>query len=305
VTNVSYAFRVGPAGTEKEEQDMISISDEDPTSGGNERRANANRKNAQKSTGPRTTEGKARSSRNATKYGVWARLPIAIARGNFIESEEVVEKIINGIVESLAPLDLVQAAQAHEIATLYLRIGRVATMESEALCGRGTCSEYPSVQAAVGWARLVDAESVFEWVLGVEGAELDFRKIYFTLMREFNPAPEVVGECMSSQFDFESEQFDAEVYADVDRWPAEVYEGLAKHLLHATHPDPADALSWAVKFAARAETQLENAAAHRAHQAQLALREDLNTSSQISDRLHRQLERALTTYRKMRGEEGP
>src|SRR5271166_6511335 len=39
-------------------------------------RTEANRRNSQKSTGPRTTEGKERSRLNALKHGCRARLPI-------------------------------------------------------------------------------------------------------------------------------------------------------------------------------------------------------------------------------------
>ena len=37
------------------------------------RKLRANRRNAEKSTGPRTPEGKARASRNATTHGVFCR----------------------------------------------------------------------------------------------------------------------------------------------------------------------------------------------------------------------------------------
>ena len=37
------------------------------------RRIKANRRNAKKSTGPRTTEGKARSSRNAVTHGIFCQ----------------------------------------------------------------------------------------------------------------------------------------------------------------------------------------------------------------------------------------
>jgi hypothetical protein len=42
----------------------------------NESQTNANRNNAQKSTGPRTAEGKARSSRNSTVHGLTGKSPI-------------------------------------------------------------------------------------------------------------------------------------------------------------------------------------------------------------------------------------
>ena len=44
------------------------------------RRAEANRRNAQKSTGPRTAEGKARSRFNAVKHGMSAATPSSPAR---------------------------------------------------------------------------------------------------------------------------------------------------------------------------------------------------------------------------------
>ena len=40
------------------------------------RRAEANRQNAQKSTGPKTAEGKARSRFNAVKHGMRAATPV-------------------------------------------------------------------------------------------------------------------------------------------------------------------------------------------------------------------------------------
>src|SRR3712207_2409205 len=42
---------------------------------GLDKRTLANRANARKSTGPRTTEGKSRSSRNATKHGLCSLVP--------------------------------------------------------------------------------------------------------------------------------------------------------------------------------------------------------------------------------------
>ena len=39
-------------------------------------KVSANRRNAEKSTGPRTAEGKAAAAQNAVKHGLWARAPV-------------------------------------------------------------------------------------------------------------------------------------------------------------------------------------------------------------------------------------
>src|ERR1022692_4736418 len=58
-------FRVRPPRTGESEDDMST-----------EPKTNANRDNSKKSSGPRTAEGKARSSRNSTVHGLTGKSPI-------------------------------------------------------------------------------------------------------------------------------------------------------------------------------------------------------------------------------------
>jgi len=64
-----------------------------------ERKLAANRANAQLSTGPRTPEGKARSSRNALKHGLLSS-QILLEH----ESAEELEALREGLYEELQPI---------------------------------------------------------------------------------------------------------------------------------------------------------------------------------------------------------
>ena len=93
----------------------------------------ANRENAALSTGPRTTAGKAASARNAFKHGAYGSKGVAIPRGLFVEDDTEVAQYLEGIVESLAPRDALEAEQAQRIAVGYLRLRRVSRFEAESL----------------------------------------------------------------------------------------------------------------------------------------------------------------------------
>ena len=66
------------------------------------RMAEANRKNAQKSTGPRTPEGKQRVAYNALQHGFYAKpsLRFMLATG---EDPKELQQILTGLVESFHP----------------------------------------------------------------------------------------------------------------------------------------------------------------------------------------------------------
>ena len=85
----------------------------------------ANRRNGQLSTGPRTPEGKAVVARNATKHGIFAAAPVVPG-----ECPDVWESHRSGVVESLAPVGLLEVNLAERAALLLWRLQRLARYES-------------------------------------------------------------------------------------------------------------------------------------------------------------------------------
>jgi len=67
------------------------------------KRAAANRRNAQLSTGPRTEEGKNRSRRNALKHGVLA-YALLITEGEGAEDRAEFDELLGGLRRDLAPV---------------------------------------------------------------------------------------------------------------------------------------------------------------------------------------------------------
>ncbi len=96
-------------------------------------RLEANRRNAQSSTGPRTDAGKAVSRQNALKHGLSSRLAIAIPTGPFVEDAEEVQQFVEQIVAELDPQTVQEQAEALSIAGLYVRRRRLVEFEMLAL----------------------------------------------------------------------------------------------------------------------------------------------------------------------------
>lgn len=95
----------------------------------------ANRANAQHSTGPKTAEGKARSSQNALKHTLRASASVAIPRGPFAESNERMIEFCAAVIDELDPRSLQERAEAENIAALYVRRARLVELEALALAG--------------------------------------------------------------------------------------------------------------------------------------------------------------------------
>lgn len=113
-----------------------------------EKKAAANRRNALKSTGPKTTEGKKRASMNALKHGLRSA-SLAIPH---LENPEDWETHRALVVRDLAPVGYLETILSERIAALLWRLGRVVRYESEVVSiavsteetdytGRGTLAE--------------------------------------------------------------------------------------------------------------------------------------------------------------------
>ncbi len=89
------------------------------------RQLDANRRNAQRSTGPRTQRGKNIASLNAAQHGLYANAPV-IPR---VENVDDWERHRASTIESLAPSGALEHALAERVALILWRLGRVARFE--------------------------------------------------------------------------------------------------------------------------------------------------------------------------------
>ncbi len=97
----------------------------------------ANRRNAKKSTGPRTPEGKAIASRNATKHGLYATDAV-IDTPKLKEDKEEYQRLVCDLTDELRPADTEQSRLVVEIATCLWLQRRAVNAESRYLAQRLT-----------------------------------------------------------------------------------------------------------------------------------------------------------------------
>src|SRR5690348_5344782 len=93
-----------------------------------EKRIEANRKNAQKSTGPRSIDGRARSSMNALRHGITGQVSIMTA-----EDRGAHDKFVQELIESLQPEGAVELQFASVIAEDFWRLQRIRAVENDML----------------------------------------------------------------------------------------------------------------------------------------------------------------------------
>ena len=88
----------------------------------------ANRRNAQKSTGPRTPEGRAAISQNAIKHGFLAQKDIISS-----ESQADFELYRRQLLAELAPASPVESVLAERIVSLSWRLKRAGLIQNQAI----------------------------------------------------------------------------------------------------------------------------------------------------------------------------
>ncbi len=89
-----------------------------------EKQLQANRQNAQKSTGPRTAEGKAASSQNAVTHGLLSRRVVIAG-----EDRLQFEAFRNELFEQLAPVGIIESQLTDQIAANFWRLRRAGSVE--------------------------------------------------------------------------------------------------------------------------------------------------------------------------------
>ena len=90
-----------------------------------EAQTHANRRNSQKSTGPKTAEGKAIVAKNAVKHGLFAHE--AVITG---ENQEDYELLREEILAELAPAGVMESILAERIVSLSWRLQRAERMQN-------------------------------------------------------------------------------------------------------------------------------------------------------------------------------
>jgi hypothetical protein len=94
----------------------------------------ANRRNALKSTGPKSEEGKAQSRMNALRHGLTAEQAVLPH-----EDENDYEKLREGMLESYAPENSAEQAIVEELANAYWRLLRMHRVENQYWDHLGGC----------------------------------------------------------------------------------------------------------------------------------------------------------------------
>ena len=93
----------------------------------------ANRRNAQRSTGPRTDEGKAHSALNATKHGILAHHVVNDKRPDDVA---VFEEVYSRLIDEFAPRTVMETILVDRIFVCFWRLRRLAIAESLAITER-------------------------------------------------------------------------------------------------------------------------------------------------------------------------
>jgi len=114
----------------------------------------ANRLNAQKSTGPKTPEGKERSRANAVKHGLTG-VGIALPTEDAVQ----VELRFRAVQEEMAPTTVLGSFLAHQMALMTVRSQRAARQEAAVLSTkiRRAASDFDE-------ARNAEADHLFGWI---------------------------------------------------------------------------------------------------------------------------------------------
>jgi len=95
----------------------------------------ANRRNAQRSTGPRTPEGKSAMRYNALKHGILAQAVIPAALEPY-ESRDDFDALITTLHLEFAPANAIEGLLVEQIATAYWRLARLYRAEAGAIAGQ-------------------------------------------------------------------------------------------------------------------------------------------------------------------------
>ena len=129
---------------------------------------NANRANAQLSTGPRSEEGRAKSSLNAVKTGLTGRTVL-------LPSDDIAEyeRHLTAYAEEFAPVDLLETNLVQSIADTDWRLRRIPALESALFAkGRIEFAELFNEQDLAARPHLIDAHTFITYEKQIRNLQL-------------------------------------------------------------------------------------------------------------------------------------
>lgn len=110
---------------------MSDLPSDHPSQTTSERKAESNRRNARKSTGPKTARGKAWSRLNALKHGILAsQAVVATTEGS--ENRKMFEELVDGLAADFSPVGTFEQALVQQIASCIWRQRRLLMFENRA-----------------------------------------------------------------------------------------------------------------------------------------------------------------------------
>jgi hypothetical protein len=146
--------------------DNVSISPE---------KLQANRRNAQLSTGPKTEQGKSRSRRNALKHGILSSA-LLINEGEGAEDRAEFDELLGGLHRDLAPAGTLEEMLVERIAVCWWRQKRALRCES-GLVRRSYVPDpghaFREVVSRMGCAPNLQREAIKDHLSLPLGSELD------------------------------------------------------------------------------------------------------------------------------------
>ncbi|MGA7415590.1 MAG: hypothetical protein WBW33_34275, partial [Bryobacteraceae bacterium] len=122
----------------QQNQDQDTVKDQPPSNPGDadteaDARTRANRINAQKSTGAKTPEGRAASSKNAIKHGLFAADITQYFRTD--EESQRYQHFVDGIVKDIEPVGDFENVLARRAADIQFRLEALRTAEFKIYAG--------------------------------------------------------------------------------------------------------------------------------------------------------------------------
>lgn len=153
---------------------MEETSDAIPTSS---EKLEANRRNAQLSTGPRTDNGKSRSRGNALKHGMLAS-SLLITEGEGAEDSTEFEELLGGLRRDFAPVGTLEDMLVQTIATCFWRKKRA--LKCEAGLVKREYHTFKELKDLADFGRTREHEAVVDHLSLPLGVDLDRIQRYET-----------------------------------------------------------------------------------------------------------------------------